>query len=366
VHAETRASDVPTPVFELHGLRKAYRPAAPGLGRASLGALFRSGHAPRCVPVLKGIDLTGAAGTVTGLVGPNGAGKSTTVKILVGILEPDAGFARVCGLDPSVRRDAVLHRLALVMGGRSRLVWDLPGRHSFRLHRRLYGLRRAEFDARMAELDTMLDIAPLLDEPVRTLSLGQRVRLDLSLALLHRPALLVLDEGSIGLDIRAKRLFHETLRRIAREDGTAVLMATNDMADVRRAADRVAILSGGRIVLEATVDAIRDRAGEARMVLIDPVPGKETEAERLIGSLVPDGLGWRREGDRMLVDSAAAKATNLEAALAPHFGTLVRGVRLCDPNLEDLIAHVIDAAPGRVGSPESGAATSCDGAAVSP
>jgi len=328
------------PVFALSGLHKAYR----AVGRGPSGGvrpLLRRRRETR--PVLRGIDLAGAAGTVIGFVGPNGAGKSTTVKILAGILAPDAGEVRVCGLDPVRDRRAVLHRLALVMGNRSRLVWDLPARHSFRLHRRLYGLDRRACAARMAELEALLDIAPLLDAPVRTLSLGQRVRLDLALALLHRPALLVLDEASIGLDIRAKRLFRETLRRIAGEDGVGVLMATNDMEDVRRAADRVAVLAGGRLALDAPAETLRERLAASRRLEVEPAHGRHESVRRLVHGLV-DGATAVRDGEdgRLLVGGAATDTAALKDALAPYLGDLLHGLRLVDPSLEDLIAEVVE------------------------
>ncbi|HEX6819507.1 MAG TPA: ATP-binding cassette domain-containing protein, partial [Ktedonobacterales bacterium] len=218
-------------MIEAEGLSKTFRVAKrrPGL----LGGL-RSVVDPevRTVAAVHALSLRVEPGEMLGLVGPNGAGKSTTIKMLTGILTPSGGRVRVAGCDPQRQRRELAGRIGVVFGQRSQLWWDLPLSDSLRLLRYLYRAPAEHHEANLKRLRALLELDEFLETPVRQLSLGQRMRGDLAAALLHDPALLYLDEPTIGLDVVAKARVRAFLRRINAEEGVTVLLTTHDMDDV--------------------------------------------------------------------------------------------------------------------------------------
>ncbi|GAA1300882.1 hypothetical protein Psi02_27870 [Planotetraspora silvatica] len=197
------------------------------------------------------------AGEFVGYLGPNGAGKSTTIKMLTGILAPTSGRLRVAGLDPSRRRTALARKIGVVFGQRTTLWWDLPLKDSFELIRLLYKVDRGAFRRRLDELCALLDIGDFLATPVRQLSLGQRMRGDITAALLHDPPILVLDEPTIGLDVVSKAGVRDFLRRLNAENGTTILLTTHDLGDVERLCRRVMLIDHGRLAFDGTVADLR-------------------------------------------------------------------------------------------------------------
>lgn len=244
------------PVLHLNGLRKVYRvrERRPGL-RGALRGLF---HAPAHeVVALHGLDLTVAAGERVAFLGPNGAGKSTTIKLLTGILTPSAGSARVLGLDPVRDRRALAARIGTVFGQRSTLWFHLPARDAFDLLRHVYGLDPAEHRRRLAELVEAFEVGGLVDRPVRRLSLGERMRMELVASLLPRPEVLFLDEPTIGLDVTAKAVIRDLVRRLSARDGTTVLLTSHDTGDIESVCDRAVVIHHGRLLLDRPVAALR-------------------------------------------------------------------------------------------------------------
>ncbi|MEV4160768.1 ABC transporter ATP-binding protein [Nonomuraea dietziae] len=195
-------------------------------------------------------------GEFVGYLGPNGAGKSTTIKMLCGILTPTSGRVRVAGLDPSRRRTTLARRIGVVFGQRTTLWWDLPLRDSFELIRLLYKVDRKVFRERLDELVETLDLAEFLRTPVRQLSLGQRMRGDLTAALLHAPDVLVLDEPTIGLDVISKNSIRAFLLRVNAERGTTVLLTTHDLGDIERLCRRVMVIDHGRLAFDGSLEQL--------------------------------------------------------------------------------------------------------------
>ena len=199
-------------------------------------------------------------GVFAAYLGPNGAGKSTTVKLLTGILHPDAGRIEVAGFSPQRQRIEVARRIGAVFGQRTQLWWDLPVRDSYGLLAAMYGVADAVARQRLYQLDDVLGIADFLNTPVRQLSLGQRVRADLAAALLHAPQVLFLDEPTVGLDV----VVRDAVRRFLRElhhSGTTILLTTHDMGDVETLCARVLVMGAGRIVFDGAVTDLRAMAG---------------------------------------------------------------------------------------------------------
>jgi len=237
------------------------------------------------ITAVDGLDLDVPEGICLGLLGPNGAGKSTTIKMLTGVLMPTSGRLRVAGMEPMKERLALAQRSGVVFGQRTTLWWDLPLRDSFALLRRIYKVDQARHRRNLDELVTLLDLGPLLDVPVRQLSLGQRMRGDIAAALLHDPEILYLDEPTIGLDIISKTRVREFLAARNAERGTTILLTTHDLGDIERLCSRVMVIDRGSMVFDGTVAGLH-RFGDAQRTLVvdlaTPLPAIEIDGGRVV------------------------------------------------------------------------------------
>ncbi|HET8643408.1 MAG TPA: ATP-binding cassette domain-containing protein [Pseudonocardiaceae bacterium] len=284
-----------------------------------------------------GISLRVDAGEAVGYIGPNGAGKSTTIKMLTGILVPTAGTVRVCGLDPVRQRRALSRRLGVVFGQRSQLWWDLPLRASFELLRAIHQVPPAAYRERLAHHVELLDLAPLLDLPVRQLSLGQRMRGEVTAALLHAPELLVLDEPTIGLDLVSK----ERLRRFLADlnaAGTTLLLTTHDLPDVERLCRRLVVVDHGHVLVDGPLDELRRRFSGTRELVVEL--GAPAPADRLAGLAGVDSVRVEAGGlrQRLTFRSDSTSATALIAAVAER--VTVRDLAVAEPAIEDVVRQL--------------------------
>ena len=248
------------PLIELDEVRKTFV-----VSRAACRVRRRR----EAVHAVAGISFTVGAGEMVGYIGPNGAGKSTTIKMLTGILVPSGGHIRVAGLDPSRRRVELARRIGVVFGQRTQLWWDLPLRDSFDLLRYVYRVPARRHAENLAGFVDLLDLGPFLDTPVRQLSLGQRMRGDLTAALLHDPEIVYLDEPTIGLDVVSKAHVRDFLTRVNAERGTTVLLTTHDLSDIERLCRRVMIIDHGRLLYDGGLEAVRARLGGERTLVVD-------------------------------------------------------------------------------------------------
>jgi ABC-2 type transport system ATP-binding protein len=233
------------PIIELSHLSKTFRVARrdPGL-KAAAKALFRREYTE--IRALDDLSFSVPEGQIVGYIGPNGAGKSSTVKVMSGILTPDAGTCRVCGLTPWRARRQLAGRIGVVFGQRSQLFWDVPVIDSFELLRDIYAAPQDEYAANLARLTDLLDLsAPAAHPPARQLSLGQRMRCELAASLLHSPQVLFLDEPTIGLDAVSKIAVRQFIRELQRRRGTTVVLTTHDMQDIEALADRILLIGRG-------------------------------------------------------------------------------------------------------------------------
>lgn len=246
--AAAPATPAPEPVILAEGLTKTFGSNA-GPGR------FR--RARSAFTAVDGIDLRVAAGELVGYIGPNGAGKSTTIKMLTGILTPTSGRLRVAGYEPQRDRVKLARRIGVVFGQRTTLWWDLPLADSFTLLQRLYRIPRQRFEENLAFYTEALDLGEFLHRPVRQLSLGQRMRGDLTAALLHDPAVVYLDEPTIGLDVVSKHAVRGFLSELNARTGTTILLTTHDVDDIERLCSRVVAIDHGRVAYDGPLERLR-------------------------------------------------------------------------------------------------------------
>jgi ABC-2 type transport system ATP-binding protein len=236
------------------------------------------------VEAVKDISFRVERGELLGYLGPNGAGKSTTIKMLTGILVPSDGRVSVAGLTPSRQRIELAKRIGAMFGQRIQLWWDLPLLDSFELLRHIYKVPADRYRTNLARFRDVLDLDPFLHTPVRQLSLGQRIRGELTASMLHGPELLFLDEPTIGLDVVAKQRVRDFLIEINREDGVTVLLTTHDLGDIERMCDRLLVIDHGSLIWDGGIAELRERYGAERTLIVDleePAPPLEIPGARV-------------------------------------------------------------------------------------
>jgi ABC-2 type transport system ATP-binding protein len=256
------------PIISVHNLTKHFRLARHR--RGALGALRNLvSHDYRLVKAVDGISFEVGAGELVGYLGPNGAGKSTTLKMLTGLLVPTSGELLVNGYLPWRERQAYVEKIGAVFGQRTTLWWDLPVIESLDMLQHIYHIPRARYLTNLDEFRKLLELDDFLSTPVRSLSLGQRMRADLCAALLHNPPLLFLDEPTIGLDVVAKERIRQFILHINQQRGTTVILTTHDLADVEKLCERVMIIDKGRLLFNGQLDDLRARFGGMRRLTVD-------------------------------------------------------------------------------------------------
>jgi ABC-2 type transport system ATP-binding protein len=287
----------------------------------------------REIRALDGISFRIGEGELIGYVGPNGAGKSTTIKILSGILVPESGRCEVMGWVPWRDRARYVGHIGVVFGQRTQLWWDLPVVESFDLLRSIYRIEPDAYRRQCDELVALMDLEPLLDTPVRQLSLGQRMRCDLAAALLHAPPLLFLDEPTIGLDAVSKLAVRDFVRRLNRERGVTVILTTHDMDDIEALCSRVLVIGTGTILSDGTLDELRARVRRERRLIVDLA--RAEDAVRDAGARVIE-----RDGHRVILAFDPVKTPTAELIARVTARYEVRDLFVENPPIEEIIAEL--------------------------
>jgi ABC-2 type transport system ATP-binding protein len=312
-------------VIKMDGLRKDFTV------RVKAGRLRRT---KRTVTAVDGIDLRIERGEMVGYIGPNGAGKSTTLKMLTGVLTASAGTVSVCGLTPVPQRTRLALRIGVVFGQRSQLWWDLPLRDSFSLLRHIYRVPAVAHAARLRRCVDLLDLGGFLDTPVRQLSLGQRMRGELTAALLHGPQVLFLDEPTIGLDVVSKQAVRSFLAELGAGGDVTLVLTTHDLADIERLCRRLVVIDHGRIVHDGSIEALHARYGSRRRLVVEldaPLPANFTVDGATLTSVEAD----RHRASFDLLGDAAGPVVARLAALSS-----LRDLSLVEPDIEDVVARL--------------------------
>jgi ABC-2 type transport system ATP-binding protein len=334
------------------GLSKSYtRPVRkPGLLGAVRG-LF--GGQQQVTAAVQDVSFSIAAGERVGLIGENSAGKSTTLKMLTGILLPTGGRLEVLGFEPWRDRRSLAARMGVVFGQRPQLLWDIPVRETFSLLKAMYRIESKVFDETYREAVKRLDLEPLLDVAVRKLSLGQRMRCDLAVALLHAPAVAFLDEPTIGLDVSVKEQVREFVVGMQQRFGTTLLLTTHDLKDITETCDRLLLLDRGKLLFDGSLREFEKRfATERRIVLELEKPAASSTAAELTAAVSPLGGVVREcQGHRVVVsyqrDGAAPALTQcLLGQLA------VSDIVLEKVDIDSMVANIYRRSNGAEGRPE--------------
>ena len=254
-------------IIEIKNLSKSYRVYQKSEGLlSSVKGLFHREY--REVHAVRDINFSVEEGEFVAFLGPNGAGKTTTLKLLSGVINPDDGEATVMGYVPWERQNEYRRKFALVMGQKNQLWWDLPAMESFRLNQHIYKVPKAEFDQTRDELCEMLDVQRLLSQPVRELSLGERMKMELIAALLHRPDVLFLDEPTIGLDVIAQHKIQTFLKDYQKERNNTIVLTSHYMKDIQALCNRVVIIANGSIYHDGSLEQIVDKFSGQKVVTL--------------------------------------------------------------------------------------------------
>ena len=302
----------------------------PGLSGALKGVISRKNKKKIA---LKNVNIKINRGEFVGIIGPNGAGKSTLIKILTGILTPSSGTASVLGFIPWTQRQNYAKRIGVVFGQRTQLWWDLPVADSFDLLKSIYKISDRKQKANLAEFSRVLGIKKYFNQPVRKLSLGERMRCDLAASLLHSPELVFLDEPTIGLDVEAKWAMREFLKKTNKK-GTTVILTTHDMGDIEELCPRLIIIDGGKVIYDGPTEDVKNMVTE-RGLVVDfkaPSPKKITlpSGIRLIG----------RQGDQAEF-SINMKRINVSTAIKTILTKYkVDDISITEPSIEEIIRRI--------------------------
>ncbi len=318
------------PVITVTGLTKHFKVPAREAGlRAAARSLVRRTY--RDIHAVDGITFSIDPGEVVGFLGPNGAGKTTTLKMLSGLLYPTAGAARVLGFEPSRRQAEFLSQITLVMGNRSQLSWDLPALDSYELQRSIYAIPRPEFRRIRDEFIELLDLQELVQKPVRNLSLGERMKVEIVGALLHRPGVLFLDEPTIGLDVTMQRRIRSFVVEYNQRYGATVLLTSHYMADVEALCRRIIVIHNGQLLYDGALSQLVDRFSAYKTLRVSG------------GSVSPDS--WSRYGEVLKQDGAQVslripKAETSQVTARILAEQQVDDLTIEDPPIEDVIEKV--------------------------
>ncbi len=285
----------------------------------------------RVVNAVDAVSFDIAAGEVVGFLGPNGAGKTTTIKMLAGLLHPTSGTVTALGYTPSQRDHDYLRRIALVMGNRRSLAWDLPALDSYELRRAVYSVPEDTFRSTRDELIERFGISGLVTKPVRNLSLGERMKVELVGSLLHQPELLFLDEPTLGLDVSTQLQLRTFIAEYSRQTGASVLLTSHYMADVQALADRVVVIANGGLVYDGGLDTLT--AGVDTTRILDVTLATPADLSGFGEIVKVDG---NRVALRIQRTATAATTARLMGAFE------VVDLTVADPPIEEVVARLFD------------------------
>ncbi|CAM3858924.1 ATP-binding cassette domain-containing protein [Mesobacillus zeae] len=327
--------------IEVRDLRKEFKAYS---SRSGLKGAFRDllTRNYKIVPAVNDISFAVKQGEMVGYIGENGAGKSTTIKMLTGILTPTSGSITVNGMNPHKEREKFVQTIGVVFGQRSQLWWDIAVQESFRLLKKVYKVSDAHYNEHMDHVIKTLDIEPLLDKPVRKLSLGQRMRCELAAALIHNPPLLFLDEPTIGLDVLVKLKIRDFLKEINEKYNTTILLTTHDLTDIEALCERVVMLDEGKVIYDGSLKSMKENWAEGKEIQFEFLESAElTQLERLTAGMQ---VKWEIDEKSRIFSALTGDDDELVSqviakTVASH---KVKDVKINEPSTEEIIRNIYE------------------------
>ena len=320
-------------MISMENVCKPYKVSKRDAGFSSaLKALFRKEY--ELIHALDGVSFTISDGEMVGYIGPNGAGKSSTIKILSGILTPEGGTCLINGLTPWKNRIEHVKNIGVVFGQRTQLWWDVPVMDSLRILKEMYRVEESRFQRNLELFTELLDLGPFLNQPVRQLSLGQRVRADLAAALMHDPGILFLDEPTIGVDVVAKERLRKFILEINRERGVTVLLTTHDVVDMEKLVNRVIVIHTGTIIYDGDIRGLRERYGRQRRM--------ELQFEGDCPALALPGVKTEKMGEGRMAVLFDQHIYTVDEVLAfvRRAGSPIRDIIIQDADIEQIVRDI--------------------------
>ena len=328
-------------LIRVRDLKKVYKVHCKPQGlAASVRSLFRRRY--KHVHTVDGISFDIERGEMVGFLGPNGAGKTTTLKMLAGLIYPTEGEVQVLGFVPSERKNVYRRQFALLMGQKNQLWWDLPAIESFRLHKEIYTIEDRQFQRVQGELTELLQVTDLLNQPVRELSLGERMKMELIAALLHSPSVLFLDEPTIGLDVVAQASIRRCLREYNRTRKVTILLTSHYMQDIEALCDRVMVINHGKLIHDGPLADIVQRVAEHKILTLRFRNGQMPDDLEELGEVIK--LNPPKVTLRLARESIAERVGQLLARYP------IEDLSIEDPPIEEIIAKVFSQSAGYEGN----------------
>ena len=324
-------------MIEVNDLTKVFRKPIRGNGLSGMVKTLFSRKYDE-IRAVDGISFTGPDGEIVGYIGANGAGKSTTIKMMCGILTPTSGSVYIDGAEPYRKRRQVAQHIGVVFGQKTQLWWDIPLIESFKVLKEIYQVPDAEYKERMAFLGEVLDITRFLSQPVRTLSLGERMRADLAASMLHNPRILFLDEPTIGMDVLVKERIRSAVRALNKTYGTTVVLTTHDMTDIEDLCSRIILLEKGKILYDGALKNLKNRFGNLKTLTLT-VPA-DVRAET--APVLSPEVAVSEEDGRLILRFDADKAA-LEQVIQYAFRDLrAIDMKIAEISIGDVVKTILE------------------------
>ena len=325
---------MPSTSILVEQLSKTYQvPEREGGFSAAVRSFFKRKY--KDVKAVQNVTFKIEPGEIVGFLGPNGAGKTTTLKMLSGLLHPTGGKANVLGFTPWELKNDYLRSMTLVMGQRNRLAWDIPAADSFLLNQAIYRISDDEYKATYKELNELLELEPLMKKPVRTLSLGERMKCEIAAGLLHRPKVLFLDEPTIGLDITGQVRIREFLREYNKRTGATILLTSHYMADVTALCERIIIIHHGKLKYDGGISELSHKIAPFKLVGVMLADADSHDLSKY-GTPVQN----EEDEEKRYVQVAADMVTNITARMLAELP--IHDITITDPPIEDVIEQAFN------------------------
>jgi len=323
-------------VVEIENLTKIFTFSVKNPDKGFLANLFSP--QTKSIIAVDDISFSIEEGETLAFIGPNGAGKSTTIKILTGILYPTSGHVRVLGLNPQKNRKQLALNIGTVFGQRSQLLFNLPLTESFELFSKVYELDRETYKVQRDKLIELFDLNEFITQPVRKLSLGQRMRAEVAVALLHQPPIIFLDEPTIGLDVVAKRKLRENLKAINQEFKTTIFLTSHDAGDIESICDRTIVVNHGKIIFDGSTSNLRREYLDKKVIRIDLGDDNDEALD-----LKRDGIKAQRNNKHEAIFEVDTKQTSIDDVLKDVIsGKSIEDITIEDPPLEEIIGRIYE------------------------